>query len=234
MRQRNNMILENKKLLLFDLDGTLIDSVPDLCGAVNYMLVALDKIPFDTNIIREWVGNGAELLVKRALSGKADIDDNIDEDLFIKAKSIFLEYYKNNLTNETILYDQVFETIKILKDNGFKMAIITNKPYEFIEPILKHFEMDSDFDLLLGANSLENKKPHPQPLLYACQKLNIDTKQTIMVGDSKNDILAAQNANIDSIAVNYGYNYGEDIAIYNPNIIIDNFNELIKVCKCQK
>ena len=223
------MKFKNKELILFDLDGTLIDSVPDLANAVNHTLKALDKDVFLQDTIREWVGNGAQTLVKRALSGDVIIDKNIDDDLFKKAMKIFLDFYSKNLSKETVLYPNVKDTLLSLKSKGYKLAIITNKPYDFIKPILETFELIDIFEYYIGGDSLDLKKPDPLPLLHVCDKFNIEISKALMVGDSKNDIIAANDANIESIAVTYGYNYDEDIAIYNPTIVFNDFSRIDEV-----
>lgn len=222
------MKFTNKELLLFDFDGTLIDSVPDLAIALNHMLTSLNRPIFDENIIRFWVGNGAHTLVQRALLGKSEIDEPIDESLFESALDTFLSYYAKNACVETSAYPEVIDTLLTLKEKGYVLAIITNKPYMFIEPILESLGIKNLFSLSLGGDSLEEKKPHPLPLLHACAKLNIKAENAIMIGDSKNDILAAHAANIDSIGVSYGYNYGEAITAYNPKLVVDNFMDLLE------
>ncbi|MEA3290411.1 MAG: phosphoglycolate phosphatase [Campylobacterota bacterium] len=220
------MKLKNKKLILFDLDGTLIDSVPDLANAVNHTLTTIGKEPFSEDEIREWVGNGSATLTKRALSGSADIDPNLDEEYFKKAHKILLEFYGNNVCIETKLYDGVKETLTDLKNKGFKLTIITNKPFAFIDPILKNLQLDELFEKSIGADSLEKKKPDPLPLTYMCEEMNCHIEHAVMIGDSKNDILAAKAAGIDSIGVTYGYNYGDNISIYEPDLIVEHFSHI--------
>ena len=140
------MKFENKELILFDLDGTLIDSVPDLANAVNHTLKSLDKDTFSHDIIRRWVGNGAQVLVRRALSGDVVIKEDIDDELFQKALAIFLDYYSHNLAVQTVLYPSVKNTLYSLKDKGYKLVIVTNKPFDFIEPILEAFELTDTFE----------------------------------------------------------------------------------------
>ena len=222
------MKFENKTLLIFDLDGTLINSALDLALAVNYMLEQLGRDSFDEKVIHGWVGNGALTLVKRALSGNREVDENLDEAYVKKALKIFLDYYERNLCNATVPYPHVIETLHTLKAKGYTLAIVTNKPFAFVSPILKGLGMDEIFVLILGGDSLPQKKPHPQPLLYVCEHLKVGIENAMMVGDSKNDILAANACGMDSVGVTYGYNYGEDIGVYKPSVIIDDFGELIK------
>jgi len=218
----------NKELIIFDLDGTLIDSVPDLASAVNHMLATLDRDTFEEEIIRYWVGNGAQTLTKRALSGSTEIDENMNEALFEKALAIFLDYYGNHLCTTTKTYPHVAATLRALKSKGYRLAIVTNKPFDFVGPILEGLHLNELFELILGGDSLEKKKPDPSPLLHVCETLNVSIEESVMVGDSKNDILAANAAEIQSIGVTYGYNYGEDIGVYDPSIIINDFSELLE------
>ncbi len=217
------MKFNNKKVIIFDLDGTLIDSAPDLTLAINHMLNKLNHNKFSEEVIHEWVGNGAKTLVERALSGKREIDKNLDKDLASKALEIFLSFYSKNLALHTITYPNVIETLNNLKKEGYRLVIVTNKPFDFIEPILKNLKLKNLFEFYLGGDSLSKKKPDPMPLLHVCEKLNVNSQECVMIGDSKNDILAAYSANIQSIGVTYGYNYGEDIGKYNPDAIVDNF-----------
>ena len=221
------MNLNDKEVILFDLDGTLIDSVPDLAHSLNAMLQELDRSTFSEDTIRFWVGNGAQTLVKRALSGQRDIDEDIDPTLFREALSVFLTFYAQDLCRSTVTYPNVTETLYTLKERGYRLAIITNKPFDFVAPILKGLKLERLFELCLGGDSLERKKPDPLPLYHACQKLNISVEQAVMVGDSKNDILAANASGMQSIGVTYGYNYGEDISSYNPDVVIDDFANIL-------
>lgn len=223
-----NLKFSNKKAILFDLDGTLIDSAPDLAVAVNHMLEALNRETFTEEIIRYWVGNGAQVLVKRALSGQSDIDENLDLVLFEKALDIFLTFYAQNLAVTTVPYPNVPTTLNTLKEAGYRLAIVTNKPFDFVAPILKGLNLEGLFELHLGGDSLAQKKPDPMPLLHVCKKLGVTVEECVMVGDSKNDIFAANAASMQSIGVSYGYNYGEDIGIYNPDVVFDDFADILK------
>jgi phosphoglycolate phosphatase len=216
----------HKKVILFDLDGTLIDSVPDLASAVNHMLEALQREIFSEDTIRYWVGNGAQVLVKRALSGQTEVDESLDPTLFEKALEIFLTFYGQNLCLNTAAYPNVSTTLHALKEEGYRLVIVTNKPFDFVGPILEGLRLDGLFDFWLGGDSLDKKKPDPLPLLHACKHMNVSIDQCVMVGDSKNDLLAANTCGMQSVGVTYGYNYGEDIGIYNPTFIIDDFSEL--------
>ncbi len=221
------MRFENKELILFDLDGTLVDSAPDLALAVNHMLTALNREPHCPETIRGWVGNGAQTLVKRGLSGSSEIDETIDPELFEKALSIFLDYYARNLCVETVCYPNVAQTLKALKAKDYRLALVTNKPYDFIAPLLEGLELDGLFELCLGGDSLSKRKPDPMPLMHVCERLGVCASKCVMVGDSKNDIVAANGAKMQSIGVSYGYNYGEDIALHKPDHVVHDFGEIL-------
>ena len=219
----------NKQVIIFDLDGTLIDSSPDLALAVNHMLTTIGRETFSLDEIHHWVGNGAETLVKRALSGSAQIASNIDEKVFKNALDIFLNFYANNLAVSTVTYPKVVTTLAKLKKHGYKLVIVTNKPSDFVAPILKALKLEAYFEFHLGGDSLKERKPHPAPLLYVCDNLGVTPKECVMVGDSKNDILAAQACEMQSIGVSYGYNYGEPIFSHNPDVYFDDFEKIGEV-----
>jgi len=223
------MKFSNKKVIIFDLDGTLIDSSPDLALAINHMLTSIGRDTFTLDEIHHWVGNGAQTLVKRALSGSAEISSNIEIKEFENALDIFLEFYAQNLAIKTLTYPHVLQTLSKLKEHGYKLAIVTNKPFDFVEPILKALKLKEYFEFHLGGDSLKEKKPNPAPLLYVCDKLNVSIDECVMVGDSKNDILAAQACTMQSIGLTYGYNYGEHISIHNPDIYYSDFSEIAKL-----
>ncbi len=213
---------------MFDLDGTLIDSAPDLALVVNHMLKSLNRDTFSEDTIRGWVGNGAEILVQRALSGNSKIDENLDTALAADALEVFLAFYAQNLCIATVTYSNVPRTLKTLKSMGYRLAIVTNKPFAFVEPILEGLKLTGLFELILGGDSLDQKKPDPMPLLHVCDTLGTTVEACVMVGDSKNDILAANACGMQSVGVTYGYNYGEDIGVYKPSIVIEDFSMLLK------
>jgi len=219
----------DKKLLLFDLDGTLINSAPDLASAVNMMLHKLERNAFSEEIIHGWVGNGAQILVKRALSGNVLIDENLDESYVAEALEIFFDFYSKHLCDATHTYANVLNTLHMLKNRGYRLAIITNKPFAFVAPILSGLNLDGMFEFVLGGDSLSMKKPDPEPLLHACKTLGESIQHCVMIGDSRNDIQAANACSMHSVGVSYGYNYGQEIDVFNPTVVIDDFAELLEL-----
>lgn len=219
------MNFKDKELIIFDFDGTLINSVPDLTLAINTMLkhFQLPEVPVEE--VAPFIGNGARTLVKRALKHSM-IDAEITDEFFEEAFAFYLKSYGEVPCKDTYLYPGVVETLEYLDEKGYKMVICTNKPYAFIEPILDQLNIKQFFKIWIGEDSLLETKPNAAPLLHLANEMKITTEKCIMVGDSKNDILAAQNAKIDSIGLTYGYNYNEHIVDYNPTIVANDFAQL--------
>jgi phosphoglycolate phosphatase len=222
------MDFKDKELIIFDFDGTLINSIPDLATAVNNMLTHYNLPTIEIGLIASFVGNGASTLVKRALK-LAMQDKEPTSDFFAEAFAYYLLAYKEVSCQKTYTYPGVLETLSYLDQKGYKMVICTNKPFAYIESILDFLSIKQYFKLWIGEDSIAEKKPHAAPLLYLAKEMNTTIEKSIVVGDSKNDILAAQNAGMCSVGVTYGYNYNEHIADYNPTIVLDHFSDLQKI-----
>ena len=218
----------DKQLLIFDFDGTLIDSVPDLADATNAMLTTLGKTPYPLGSIRNWVGNGSRMLVERALVGKIEVlEGELAKEAVDHAEQVFFDAYKNISGSKTVAYPDVDSGLRKLQAAVYELALVTNKPIRFVPKILQSFGWQDIFSEVLGGDSLPSKKPDPAPLLHVCEALNVTPKQAVMIGDSRNDILAGQNANMDTLALSYGYNYGQDIRELNPTAAFDDFSALV-------
>lgn len=222
------MNFKDKELIIFDFDGTLINSIPDLTLAINKMLSHYNLLPLTVEQVTPFIGNGAEPLVKRALEYSMQNQD-ISKELLEEAFDIYFSAYKEVTCAETYMYPGVLETLNYLDKEGYRMVICTNKPFGFIEPILDKLSIKKLFKCWIGEDSLSKKKPNAAPLFYLANEMNIVIENCIMVGDSKNDILAAQNSGMESIGVSYGYNYNENISDYNPTIVVDSFSCLQKL-----
>lgn len=214
---------------MFDLDGTLVDSVIDIAISTNAMLLTHGKAPFPLENYRQWMGDGATVMLQRALSGSIEINPDVSPKQLEQAKSFFFDFYRRNTCVGTSLYPAVSSTLASLQQKGYIMAVVSNKPVEYIEPILTALDIQTYFALSYGGDSFEHKKPHPQQLLACCDQFNCKPNQAVMIGDSKNDVLAAKAAGIDSIAVSYGYNFGEDINRYQPDFTCDHFHQLLNL-----
>jgi len=218
--------IKNPRLIMFDLDGTLVDSVPDLTFAVDAMLCELDKPIVGLDCVSNWVGNGAAVLVKRALSQQM-IPIEIDEQLYQEAYGLFLVHYQQVNGRKSILYPKVAETLAQIRESFPYLALITNKPEQFTQPLLDYHRLPK-FDLVVCGDTLAKRKPDPEPVLHCLNTFGCEAAESVMVGDSVSDIKAAQAANVPVICVEYGYNQGEDLSTYHPDRLIQNFEQLLK------
>ncbi|MBU5617160.1 phosphoglycolate phosphatase [Psychrobacter sp. TAE2020] len=217
-----------KQLLIFDFDGTLIDSVPDLADATNSMLSQLGKATYSLETIKQWVGNGSRLLVERALVGKTEVlAGELTTEQADHAEQLFFDAYSKISQSKTLAYPDVDKGLQQLKSAGFTLALVTNKPIRFVPKILESLGWTPLFDVVLGGDSLPVKKPDPAPLLHVCETLNFQPAQAFMIGDSVNDILAGQSAGIETLGLSYGYNYGNHIGDSNPTQVFDSFADLL-------
>jgi phosphoglycolate phosphatase len=211
-------------MVLIDVDGTLVDSVPDLAWCIDAMLGQLDIPRRGEVAVRRWVGNGIERLVKRALVN-AD-EGEPDESLTNRALSIFKSLYAHNTSTRSQLYPGVLQGLDYLRNRGYRMGCVTNKAAEFTHPLLHDLGLTQYFEETVCGDDTPRLKPDPLPLLVAAQKMQVDPLQALMIGDSSNDVQAARAAGFQIICTSYGYNHGEDIRRYGPDAVIDSIVEL--------
>ncbi len=210
-----------KSLIIFDLDGTLIDSVPDLADAIDDMLVQLGKSAAGASRVRDWVGNGSVKLVERALMWA-----NLPLTDIQQAHDLFLQVYAA-CQGKTVEYAGVTKGLSCLLEHGFTLALCTNKPSQFLPDILANMGWTQMFACVLGGDSLPTKKPDPAPLWHICHTLGVDKSEAVMVGDSVNDVQAGRRAGITTFALTYGYNHGEPITHSQPDAVFDDFGALV-------
>jgi phosphoglycolate phosphatase len=218
-------MLNNKpEMILIDVDGTMVDSVPDLAFCVDEMMQMLGRKPRGEQRVRDWVGNGVERLVRRALIGQ--LDGEPDEADFERAFPVFLELYAKNTCKRSVLYQGVREGLDYLDASGYALGCVTNKAGRFTVPLLKALGIFDFFAIVISGDTLEYSKPHPAPLLHAAEFFKVDPAHALMVGDSVSDVKAARAAGFMIACLPYGYNHGDDIRSAKPDLLIDTLADL--------
>ncbi|MCH7308794.1 phosphoglycolate phosphatase [Acinetobacter sp. NIPH 1852] len=217
--------LQSRHLILFDLDGTLVDSAADLYRAMNLSLEKL-SLPLVTEVqVREWVGKGAARLCETVLE---HLFGQVDAQQQKQLLDTFMQVYAQELCVNTTVYDGVLAFLKHCQAHDISMVCVTNKPAHLAKGILDILELSRYFKMVVGGDSLSERKPHPLPLLHCMQSQNVYASQSLMIGDSSNDVEAARRAGIDCIVVSYGYNHGESIYDCQPQQVVDSLVELIE------
>ena len=207
------------ELLIFDLDGTLIDSRLDLANAVNAARRHMGREPLSNELVYSYVGNGAPILMRRALGGQAT-EAEVQE-----ALEFFLEYYGQHVLDNTALYPGVRESVERLRDAGRRMAVLTNKPVRMSQTIVDGLGMSAHFFRVYGGNSFDFKKPNPIGIETLMAEAGVGRDQTLMVGDSSVDVQTARNAGIACCGVTYGFQ-PETLADPAPEILVDRMEQL--------
>lgn len=212
------------RLVFMDLDGTLVDTAPDLTDAVNRMLADLGRAPYADSTVSRWIGNGVKRLVKRALTGTMDGEPEADQ--FDRGYALFLRHYGQHLSDRGAAFPGAESALAQLRTAGFRLVCITNKAAAFTLPLLDLLDLRRYFDLVLSGDTLPKCKPDPLPLLHACAEFGVAPEEAVLVGDSENDVRAARAAGAGIICVRYGYNQGVDLAELAPDLLIDRLSEL--------
>jgi phosphoglycolate phosphatase len=218
------MKLKRPDMVLIDVDGTLVDSVPDLAYCVDAMMRELGLPERGETRVRQWVGNGVERLVQRALINQ--LDGEPDGALFAEALPVFEALYRENTSKRSCLYPGVQEALDFLKTTGVRIGCVTNKASQFTLPLLKDLGVHDYFEIIICGDMLERKKPDPMPLLHAAEQLETSPAASLMIGDSMSDVKAARAAGFRIVCMSYGYNHGEDIRDYNPDAVVDSMAEI--------
>ncbi len=207
--------------VLFDLDGTLLDTAPDLVRAANRLRRAqgLDNVPAQQ--VRPWVSKGGRAMIQAAFP-------DLDPEQWDLMLPLFLDLYREQIVVETRLFDGFESTLRILEERGIALAIVTNKPAWLTEPVLAAFDLVGRFSVVISGDTLAEKKPHPAPVLEACRRLGIAAKRAVMVGDDRRDIESARAAGAHSLAVSFGYAVADDrIELWGADAILDAPEDLI-------
>jgi phosphoglycolate phosphatase len=222
--KREMMSKIKPSFVLIDLDGTLVDSVPDLTYCVDETMKAIGYPERGEAAVRNWVGNGVQRLVERALINA--IEGMPDAKVFDEAYPIFLKLYAENNAKHSCVYEGVVAGIEWMQAQGYRMACVTNKAEAFTMPLLERKGLLPYFEVVVSGDTCEKKKPDPMPLLHAAELMGVDAENALMIGDSKSDVKAARAAGFHIFCMTYGYNHGEDIRDYHPDVIMDSFVEL--------
>lgn len=216
--------LDQRELILFDLDGTLVDSAFDLYRAMNLSLERLG-LPLVTEAqVRIWIGKGTALFCESTLRYlKGEVDPDLQQQLL----TTFLEIYNADPCVDTQPFHGVLEFLQWGIQNNKKLICVTNKPEQPARKILEILKMDHYFVDVIGGDRFDQRKPDPIQLNYCIAHYQSSAEKTLMIGDSSNDVEAARRAQVDCVVLSYGYNHGEDIQLCQPQQVIDDVMELL-------
>ena len=212
------------KMVLVDLDGTLIHTAPDLAASANRMLRDMGRPERDMVTVSTWIGNGVPRLVKRALTGEMMAEP--EPALYEQGYALFLKHYAAGVSEHSRPFPGVEDGLMALQAQGFQLACITNKAEAFTLPLLRDLALDKFFKLILSGDSLPRQKPDPLPLLHACKHFGITPDHGVLIGDSANDVQAARAAGMPVICVPYGYNHGHDIRESHPDLVVESLAQV--------
>jgi phosphoglycolate phosphatase len=211
-------------LMLFDLDGTLIDSRADLARSVNLMLADLGRAQLSEEKIASFVGDGVRVLTYRCLTATDANHQPPHKEIHEKAIALMHSHYAKQMFVSTSVYPHVKETLAFFKDKH--KAVVTSKEEHFTHQILEHFGIADDFDCIIGGDTVPVRKPNPLPVITAIYKLNGTADKALMIGDSENDIIAGREAGAKTCAVSFGFRTAEELKEYSPDVLIDRFDKL--------
>ena len=219
------------KGLIFDLDGTLADTLPQLALAAKLSCEAAGLKAPTIDEAKTYVGNGVKLLLTRAIAGRRDAGpEDVDPALLARVRELFNRYYSEGLPDNYSVYPGVKTGLAFFKEQGIKLGVCTNKPQMFAVPLLKFMGLFSCFDFVLGGEVLQERKPDPKPVLYVAQKLKVSPDECAMVGDSENDVFAGQRAGMSTVFFTYGY-FSADPDTIDPDHIFNDFSALTALIK---
>jgi phosphoglycolate phosphatase len=209
------------KALIFDLDGTLVDTAPDLHAATNHVLGLIGRQPISMAELRAFVGHGAMNLIER---GVAATGEAVDQDTLKRLHKTFLEYYGENISDHSVVFDGLLAVLDKAQARGLKLGVCTNKVEKLSHKLLAELGMMQRFGSLIGGDTLPVMKPDPAPLFEAISRLGVDPARAMMVGDSETDIRAAQNAGVPVLAVTFGYT-AQHVRAFDPTHMIDHYDD---------
>lgn len=207
---------------LFDLDGTLVDTAPDLNDALNRTLAAAGYPAVDESLTRHWIGFGARALVGQALERHGGAAERTDE-----LVEVFIRHYEGKIADQSRPYPDVVSTLRLLRDGGARLAVVTNKRAQLTEPLLDALDLRRYFDAVVSGDTANEPKPSAAPALFACTELSVATAEALFVGDSDTDVHCARAAGCPVVVVRDGYNHGIPAAELGADAVIDSFLDLV-------
>jgi phosphoglycolate phosphatase len=213
------------RAVTIDLDGTLLDTIPDLAAAANMMLAEIRRSPLDVELIRTFVGKGISNLVERVLA--ASVNGAVEPALLERGLAVYERCYSAVNGRHTTIYPGVEEGLERLRASGFPLACVTNKSQRFTLPLLAAVGLAPYFEHVVAGDTLTKKKPDPAPLLHACEALEIAPGDMLMIGDSMNDTQAARAAGCPVFCVTYGYNEGHDVRDLDTDALVDSLLDAV-------
>lgn len=198
------------RALLIDLDGTLIETLPDLVLAVNGLRAEAGLTDLPESAVAAYIGKGAAVLVRRALTGS--MDDELPADAMARGLASFNRHYTEHNGQRSFAFGGTTEALRDWRAAGFKLACVTNKPNEFTHALLERMDLSSLFDVVVAGDDTADRKPHPAPFLLACEQLGVAPSEAVVIGDSINDLQAGRAAGCRVILVETGYNEGSPVS----------------------
>ena len=215
--------------LLFDLDGTLADTAPDLTRALNRVLSALDCPEVTLENTRNWIGNGIRRLLERALA--AEGKKKVSPEFVDQGVALFEPFYAEAVWADSVCYPGVVDGLAKLKRMGYKMGCVTNKPRSCTGALLEHSGLVDFFEVVVAGDDLVETKPAPAPLLYAADQLHVGPQDCVVIGDSRNDVDAARAAGMAVLLVTWGYHQGFELSALGATQLVSQFNQIFHVVK---
>ena len=216
---------------LIDLDGTLVDSLPDIASATNAMRDDLGYRPLPAHVIAQYVGKGVDVLIHRALT--ESMSEVADADLFARGQHAFNCHYARVNGDQSRVFDGVPQALEDLRQKKIVLACVTNKPRQFTLQLLERSGLRSSFAAIVSGDDIEQKKPHAQPVLRACEMLGVSAAEAIVIGDSENDALSARAAGCSVIMVETGYNEGRSISDVDADVIVASLLDAAQLIESQ-
>jgi phosphoglycolate phosphatase len=210
------------RAVIFDLDGTLVDTAPDLMGATNHVLSLLERRPISMKEVRSFVGHGAKALIARGTSATGDALDPKSLDYY---HAEFLRYYEKNIAVHSEIFPGVVALLDRCKAEGFKMGVCTNKIEGLSVRLLNALDLSKYFGAVVGPDTISIAKPDPAPYFETLKRLDVKVPKSVMIGDSETDILTARAAEVPVIAVTFGYT-PKPVAEYAPDYLVSHFDEI--------